>query len=129
MPPGLKGYYEHHWRKMRINDEEQDWHQYREPIISYLAVARESVSAKTLSKLTGLPEHHVQIGLKKWKEFLLVDESITPSKYRIYHNSFREFLKKKNEIGELDLYTIEAHITDVLRQEWESMKKTYIGKK
>lgn len=127
LPKGLLGYYDYHWQKMR-NEDDKTWVLYQEPIILYLAVAKEPLSISMLSKLTGIPEYQIRTNIKNWSEFLIQDQINGKTTHRIYHNSFKEYLKRKSEIGEIDLIQVETKVAEVLRAEWQNIKNRYQNK-
>ncbi|GAA0990063.1 hypothetical protein GCM10009555_075210 [Acrocarpospora macrocephala] len=111
LPQGLQAYYESHWRLMRGADFET-WLTYRQPVIVYLAAAREPVSPAQLAAWTRLPLSRVVEALRVWREFVHVEGG----RHRIYHASFRDFLQAKDEIGDIDLAGTNRKIANHLEQ-------------
>ncbi|GGM21000.1 hypothetical protein GCM10010129_76580 [Streptomyces fumigatiscleroticus] len=111
LPQGLQAYYESHWRHMRGTDSEL-WFAYREPVIVFLAAAREPVRPAHLASWTGLPTGRVQDALRAWREFVHVQDG----RYRIYHASFRDFLQAKDEIGDISLMDANRRIAADLKR-------------
>ena len=94
LPVGLRHYYERHWKVMKsINPEVfENVHQ---RVICVLASAGEAVSLAQLKEWTQLTLGQVQSVITAWREFL--NEQYTEdgrSLYRIYHTSFRDFLRE-----------------------------------
>ena len=117
LPHGLMGYYERHWRQMRTMDEET-WINYRQPVICFLATALEPITVEQLATFSRLTVPRVKAALRDWREFLDKEQIEGTKKYRIYHTSFQEFLRKKDEVGEVDLAQTHGDIADVLLEEW-----------
>ena len=118
LPQGLVGYYERHWRQMRTVDENL-WVEYRQPAICYLAAAQEPVSAGELASMAQLHISRVRAALRDWREFLYEEEIENVLKYRIYHASFQDFLRGKDEVGEIDLAQTHSDIADVFLEQWQ----------
>ncbi len=121
LPQGLMGYYERHWRQMRTMDEDQ-WIKYRQPIICFLAAAREPISVEQLASFSRLPVDRVRAALRDWREFLVPESIGEQKRYRIYHTSFQDFLREKDEVGEIELIATHSDIADVLLEQWQSEK-------
>lgn len=101
LPAGLDSYYRRHWRTMRDQDRDR-YEALYEPIVCTLAVVREPVTIVQLKewaeRITGVPLTQMRIRgvIRDWREFL--DEAIIGEpRYRIYHASFQDFLRK--EVG------------------------------
>jgi len=97
LPQGLRDYYQRHWRTMRAQDVER-FERYYEPVVCMLAVARESVTPEQVAEWTGLTPPRVAEVIGTWREFLNEEAPREGEPlYRIYHASFRDFLKA--EVG------------------------------
>jgi hypothetical protein len=108
LPQGLREYYRRHWNDMRAPDPEQ-FRRYQEPVVSLLATVREPVAVGELLGWTKGYWHRmgwdprdlnptaVRDVLVAWREFLNEEEPGGPSRYRIYHASFQDFLAE--EVG------------------------------
>lgn len=101
LPQGLTNYYERHWQKMLAVDENL-WVDYRQPVIYYLAAAREPVTVWQLAAWAGIRQARVLAAIRDWREFLDVETVDDIKRYRIYHASFQDFLKAKDEVKRLD---------------------------
>jgi hypothetical protein len=123
LPAGLQSYYEDHWRRMRGKDEDA-WFKYKLPIIMALTVVKEPVSLDLIADFSGVQERpRIRSVLQEWGQFLAVEqvlqEGVPQSRYYVYHPSFRDFIAKKEEIGDEQVSRKEAHkkIADVLWSE------------
>ena len=109
LPQGLREYYRRHWNTMRSADADR-FRRYQQPVVCLLATVREPVSATQLVDWTwqfwrksgwdpaAVDPLAVKDVLTAWWEFLDVDESEErEDRYRVYHASFRDFLK--DEVG------------------------------
>jgi hypothetical protein len=106
LPQGLTAYYRRHWNHMRSADQER-FRSYEEPVICLLATVREPVSIRQVVDWTryhwettgrqpdALDEGEVANVVHEWRQFFDADDGET--RYRVYHASFRDFLK--NEVG------------------------------
>jgi len=97
LPQGLRGYYQRHWRLMRTQDEDR-FDKYYEPVVCYLATAREPVNMEQLVEWTKLPPRRIKDVINEWREFLNVELGAQGEPlYYLYHTSFQDFLK--DEVG------------------------------
>lgn len=97
LPRGLRGYYQRHWRIMRDQDESR-FEKYYEPVVCYLATAREPVKLEQLVEWTKLPPKRIKKVINDWREFLNVkDDAAGDVRYYLYHTSFQDFLQE--EVG------------------------------
>lgn len=118
LPAGLRRYYARHWQEMRSADPDS-FARYGQPVVCLLATAREPVSLEQLLEWTRrywerqgwdpttVEAMAVKDVLGDWREFL--NEGIVSSerRYRVYHQSFQDFLA--DEVG---LVTYHATIGD-----------------
>ena len=102
---------------MRTMDEDL-WVEYRQPVICHLAVTQEPVSARELASMAQLRVARVRAALRDWQEFLYTEEIEGVPKHRIYHASFQDFLRGKDEVGEIDLVQTHSDVADVFLQQW-----------
>jgi hypothetical protein len=97
LPQGLRAYYQRHWRAMRAQDEDR-FEKVYEPVVCYLATAREPVGIGQLVLWTKLPPPRIKEVIDEWREFLNTEEGEQGEPlHRIYHASFQDFLK--DEVG------------------------------
>lgn len=102
LPQGLQSYYEHHWRRMKIEDGEVFKNLY-EPVVCVLAAAHEPVTLSRLAEWTKLAYSEVLRVVRDWREFLNKYESEGGEElYRIYHASFRDFLHSEVDFKRYD---------------------------
>ncbi len=93
LPQGLRGYYQRNWRIMRSEAGARFDVEYQ-PVLCMLAVAQEMVSTNMIAEWTGLSERLVQQAIDSWRQFLNCESDVDGSLlYRIYHSSFRDFLR------------------------------------
>ena len=120
LPIGLKDYYEDHWRRMR-KQSENDWLEYKLPVVVALSIVKEPVSIDLISDFSKVKElRRIRSVLLEWQQFLYetkVDyEGGLQDRWRVYHDSFREFIASKDEIeGEyVNLKKAHGNIADTL---------------
>lgn len=97
LPRGLEGYYKRHWRDMK--DENPDrFAQFQRPVLCFLAISREPVTVPQLMEWTHLEPGAVKGVITQWREFLNKDPEREPARYRIYHQSFTDFLEEEEDL-------------------------------
>lgn len=118
IPVGLENYYEDHWRRMRGRDEET-WFKYKLPIIMALTVVKKPVSIDLIEEFSGIKERpHIRSVLYEWSQFLHEEqveyEDGLKKCYRLYHDSFHDFMAHKEEVADerVDLKAAKAKIID-----------------
>lgn len=123
LPEGLKNYYEDHWRRMKFQSE-NDWFDFKLPIVIVLSVVKEPVSLELISKFSKVSDfRRIRSVLNEWKQFLyerrIVYESEIIKQWRVYHDSFREFIASKDEVDGEHVVLRVTHeiIADVLWQD------------
>jgi hypothetical protein len=94
LPQGLQAYYEDHWRRMGMMTEPLPMH--KVAIVYFLAELREPVSRRMLAELSGEKAVTVQDVLNDWKQFLHPVEVDGETRYSVYHQSFCDFLYRKD---------------------------------
>jgi hypothetical protein len=72
--------------------DEDAFEAYYEPVVSYLAAAREPVSLGKIAAWAKISPRRLKKVIREWLEFLNVEETKQGTLYRIYHASFRDFL-------------------------------------
>jgi hypothetical protein len=102
LPQGLSSYYSRHWNAMRDRDKER-FRRLQRPILCVLATAREAVSAAVVAQWINesksfdpVDVRDVEEVFEEWAEFIH-EEPGSPPRFRLYHNSFLEFLER--EVG------------------------------
>lgn len=103
LPQGLSQYYEDHWKRMgmigAINAEIEN----KIKIVYVLATVILPVSRGEISSIVGVDNLKVQGVLDEWQQFLheVLDDG--EKLYSVYHNSFREFLHRKDIVDASDV--------------------------
>jgi hypothetical protein len=131
LPYGLAQYYESHWRKMKGLDEHK-WTSLHQRTLSVLASVPEPIPLEHVHAFAGdepgMTRWQIASVLVQWRPFLRVSESEDGRPYySIYHKSFRDFLQKKDELGEIDLVATHREVASVLRRTfdlWKAGRKT-----
>src|SRR5262249_46971801 len=73
------------------------WTRLRLPLVERLAVAGEPVPLEWLADHVGQPANEIKLrALNAWSRFLAVSDQ--PARWRIVHQSFREFLSETNAL-------------------------------
>ena len=99
LPVGLEPYYNHQYERMRADTPQRDWDDIRSPVIEQLAHAKHPMTFGELAASLGLRSAApVRSAIQQWQQFLIEtdgwwDGRIVPA-YRLFHESFREFLIK-----------------------------------
>ena len=118
LPAGLMPYYEDQYERMRADTPQRQWEKIRLPVLIQLAIAEQPL---TLYQLAAGAEQHkvapVMSAIEQWRQFLVQTGATWNGRrvtaYRLFHESFREFLKDKHEhaaeVGEVER---------ALREDW-----------
>lgn len=99
LPQGLEAYYEDHWQRMGMTTEPLPRTKIR--IVYILSETPKPIPYDEIVyyiKYTGEPEAEltVQEVLDQWKQFLHKQREYQQTFYRLYHDSFRRFLNRKD---------------------------------
>ena len=99
LPQGLEAYYEDHWQRMGMTTDPPPRTKIR--IVYILSETPKPIPYDEIVyyiKYTGEPEAEltVQEVLDKWKQFLHKQREYQQTFYRLYHDSFRRFLNRKD---------------------------------
>ncbi|MBK8989376.1 MAG: NACHT domain-containing protein [Chloroflexi bacterium] len=102
LPIGLTNYYEDHWGRMRQHSE-TGWLTYKLPIVIALSIVREPVSIELISAFSNVKDYRqIRSVLLEWQQFLyeqkIVCNEMLQKRWRLYHDSFREFIASKDEV-------------------------------
>jgi hypothetical protein len=124
LPVGLANYYEDHWRRMRTRDEDA-WFKSQLPILVALTVVKEPVSIDLIADFSNIQERRqIRTVLQEWDQFLYTaqvkdEEGGVQKRYRLYHESFHDFIASKEEVEDerVSLPDANRRIADVLWQE------------
>jgi hypothetical protein len=119
-PKGLQEYYEKHWERMGMNDKSTPNRIVKLYVIYHLSESYIAISRALLSEYVEQPEIIVQDVIDEWIQFLhkLIIQKETC--YKIYHQSFQDFLHRDETVKAIgsDLRKIKKRKADVL---WEGM--------
>ena len=120
-PKGLQKYYEKHWERMGMNDKNTPNRSIKLNVIYHLSESYRAISRELLSEYVEQPEIIVQDVIDEWIQFLhkLIIQKETC--YKIYHQSFQDFLHEEETvkaIGSDYLKKIKKRKADVL---WEGI--------
>jgi hypothetical protein len=117
LPVGLRGYYESHWRMMGMMARPLP--RLKILIIYILSESLLPVSRRLLAKfLTGsgveADELAIQDVLDEWHQFLHEQQTPDGARYSIYHDSFRDFLNRRDivQAAGVTIKGISAQIAD-----------------
>ncbi len=94
LPVGLQGYYENHWHLMGMTSKPLPRNKIK--IVYVMCALRSAASREVIAKYSKQKELTVQEVLDGWAQFLQKQESYQPPRYRFYHESFRDFLHRRN---------------------------------
>jgi len=113
IPKGLKNYYYEHWNRIQGKDKTA-WFDYKLPIIMALTVIKEPISIDLIEDFSGVKKRSlIRNTLQEWSQFLHEDKVIydneSKKRYRIYHNSFHEFIADLEEVKDERVSRKEAH--------------------
>lgn len=120
IPAGLQNYYTDHWKRMRGRDEAV-WFEYKLPVVVALTLVEEPISVDLIAEFAKVSNKpRIRGVLQEWREFLY--ETQVPyqggqqKRYRVYHDSFRNFLAALEEIKEerVSIKDAQAQITNAL---------------
>jgi hypothetical protein len=96
LPAGLQNYYEDHWRRMEMMASPPPETKLR--VLYILSEVRNPLSRRVLVKYSGENEVSVQSILDEWREFLHPIRVGVVTRYALYHDTFRDFLNRKDII-------------------------------
>jgi hypothetical protein len=124
LPVGLQNYYQDHWGRMRTRDENA-WFEFQLPVLVALTVVKEPVSIDLIEDFAGVKDRkRIWTVLQEWDQFLYTkqerDDAGQPQKrYRLYHESFHDFIAAKDEVADerVTLKGAHARISEVLWQD------------
>ncbi|NES44340.1 MAG: AAA family ATPase [Moorea sp. SIO2C4] len=94
LPVGLQGYYENHWQLMGMTTKPLPRAKIK--IVYVMCALRSAASRQIIANYSKQDEFTVQEVLDGWQQFLQKQESYRPPRYRFYHESFRDFLKRQD---------------------------------
>lgn len=100
LPVGLMPYYKQQFERMQAHAPKRDWEKTREPVLKQLAYAEKPLTLAELAAGAGQRKPaRVQSALDQWRQYLVVTDGSWRGQrvraYRLFHESFREFLRKE----------------------------------
>jgi serine/threonine-protein kinase len=111
LPLGLSGFYTDHWRRMGMADGQVS--ELRRTVLYLLSVVEVPVSIRMLAEMAQARAGEIRQVLDDWSEFLHVSQEAGESRFRLYHNSFRDFLHSRPGVDDdLPLARYHAMISD-----------------
>ncbi|MCA2732589.1 MAG: ATP-binding protein [Pseudanabaena sp. M135S2SP2A07QC] len=116
IPKGLQKYYKAHWERMGMHDKSTPNRIIKLNVIYHLSESYRAISRELLSKYVEQPEIIVQDVIDEWIQFLhklIIQEETC---YKIYHQSFQDFLHEEETVKAIgsDLRKIKKRKADVL---------------
>jgi len=93
-PQGLQGYYDFHWRRMGMTANPLPDAKIK--ILYILGEVKQPVSRQQICDFSGEDTRTVQTVLNEWEQFLHKVIVNRARLYRIYNDSFRDFLHHKD---------------------------------
>jgi hypothetical protein len=122
LPQGLEAYYENHWQLMGMTTDPPPLTKLR--IVYILSETPSPIPYEDIVEIvkhTGEQEAEftVQYVLNKWKQFLHKLDQYEQIFYRLYHDSYRRFLNRKDivEKAGITIKGIKALMADSLWQD------------
>ena len=102
LPTGLEPYYEDIYERMRADTPQRQWEKVRLPVLIQLAIAEQPLTLDELTagaaQRTAAP---VISAIGQWRQFLVETSAWRNGRqvkaYRLFHESFRKFLKERHK--------------------------------
>lgn len=99
LPVGLEPYYKDQYERMRADTPQRDWDDIRSPLLEQLSHADHPMTVGELAACVGLRSvAPVRSAIQQWQQFLIETDGWWDGRlaaaYRLFHESFREFLFK-----------------------------------
>lgn len=120
LPAGLENYYEDNWSRIRENDTES-WFDIKLPVLVALTIAKEPISMDLIAEFSGVRQRaRIQAVLEEWAAFLqpieAQEEGEKETRWRLYHESFHDFIAEKDQVKErgVDLKAAHGKAADAL---------------
>lgn len=124
LPSGLQRYYEDNWSRIREEDSAA-WFDVKLPVLVALAIAKEPISVGLIADFSKVKDRsRIQSVLEEWAAFLqpieVEEEEQREIRWRLYHESFHDFIAEKDQVKEkgVDLKAAHGMAADAL---WESL--------
>jgi hypothetical protein len=114
LPVGLQGYYENHWQIMGMTAKPLPKNKIK--IVYVMCALRSAASREVIAKYAKQSELTVQEVLEAWAQFLQKHESSESPRYRFYHESFRDFLQRRDivQAAGVNLPEISAEVAETI---------------
>jgi hypothetical protein len=125
LPEGLINYYEDHWSRLKSRDQDR-WYAVQVPVLEALTVVKEPISMDLIVDFSKVSDRRRIHGvLEDWDAVLYKAQVANPEtgesqlRYRLYHDSFHDFIAAKEVIADekVDLKAAHGRIADVLWRE------------
>ncbi len=121
LPQGLEKYYLDHLNRMRGRDKDA-WLQYKKRVLATIVAYQEPISVDRLSQFSNIQDKGLIVEvLLEWAQFLpgkiISTQGYPQKKYYIYHSSFLEFLKKRDEV----VYDIKQAHQNIKEAQWDEL--------
>jgi hypothetical protein len=106
LPSALEKYYQSHWQRIKG----KGWSPVELAVLNILVYQKQPISAQAVSEAmpAGLiaqiideDEYEVEAVLENWIEFLLQQPIDGETRYSLYHSSFRDWLGRQLNLGQL----------------------------
>jgi hypothetical protein len=126
LPAGLMSYYDDQYERMRADTPQREWDDVRFPVLVQLAMARQPMTSDQLRARVGLPSvAPVMSAIEQWRQFLTESDASWDGRrvtaYRLFHESFREFLRTRKNAAEV------AEAQRALRREYGPRARVKYG--
>ena len=128
LPAGLTAYYDDQYERMRAGTPQRQWEKIRLPVLIQLAIAGQPLTLYQLAAGAGQREATpVMSAIEQWRPFLVETDAPwnghrVPA-YRLFHESFREFLGRKHRhAAEV------AEVERALREDWGRRARARYGR-
>lgn len=127
IPEGLENYYNDHWRRIKQANS-LDWFDYRLPVILALTVVKKPISVTLIMKYSAVHDkRRVNEVLHDFDQFLYKDDMEYDRQritcYRWYHESFFDFISRKEEVAEelVDLPKANEKVANEMWAGWNAL--------
>jgi hypothetical protein len=113
-------YYEDNWGRIRDEDNES-WFDIKLPVLVALSIAKEPISMDLIAEFSDVRQRaRIQSVLDEWAGFLqsieVEEEGEKETRWRLYHESFHDFIAEKDQVKEkgVDLRAAHGKAADAL---------------
>ncbi|MCA2620961.1 MAG: hypothetical protein EWV49_15740 [Microcystis aeruginosa Ma_QC_Ch_20071001_S25] len=122
LPKGLQDYYEKHWERMGMMSSPLP--KTKLYVIYHLSESYRAISREQVAKYIGETNITVQEILDEWLQFLHKQNIKDEICYKIYHQSFQDFLNRIDIIqaAGIDLKEINKQKTRILNKIWRNLR-------